>query len=366
MSGASESPYALIPYNINTQQTRTRFWDGQDKQLRDDLSLIRGNHLFQFGGSYQRDFDYHSRNDNGSTTDVNPTYLIQSTGLTFPASVLPSGLPASGSSNSTYETYYSEVLGLVSQSQVMYSRSGSALNLQPLGQQAFDQSVIPYYNVYWGDTWHIKPTLTFVYGLAWALEMPPYEINGKQINLVDSSGNEISAANYLAAKQSAALQGQNYNPQIGFSEVRNIGSGLKYPYNPFYGEFSPRVALAWNPSFTDGILGKLFGQGKTVIRGGYSRLYGRLNGVDQVLVPLLGPGFLQGAACTNVLSNGTCAPGVWSLQRVSLRTGRHRGPTSRSHPNVATALLPGNLRLPQRGRRRIPWTRTSSRTGLTP
>ena len=48
---------------------------------------------------------------------------------------------------------------------------------------------------------------------------------------------------------------------------------------------------------TDGILGKLFGNGKTVIRGGYGRIFGRLNGVDLVLVPLLGPGLLQGVTC---------------------------------------------------------------------
>jgi hypothetical protein len=312
-----ESSY-LVPYNINTQSTRTRFWDGQDRQVRDDLSMIKGNHLFQFGGSYQRDFDYHGRNDNGSTIDVNPTYLIQSTGISFVnaagASVIPAGLPSG--SNGTYETYYAEVLGMVSQSQVLYSRTGASLSLNPPGTPAFDQSVIPYYNVYFGDTVHIKPTLTFVYGLAWALEMPPYEINGKQIALVDASGNAISAANFLAEKKTAALQGVNYNPQIGYELVGNVGSGLKYPYNPFYGEFSPRVAMAWNPSFSDGILGKIFGQGKTVIRGGYTRIYGRLNGVDQVLIPLLGPGFLQGSACANVLSNGTCGSGVSNASSV--------------------------------------------------
>jgi hypothetical protein len=303
-----ESATALIPYNINTQSTRTRFWDGQDKQLRDDISMIHGNHLFQFGASYQRNFDYHSRNDNGVTIDVNPTYLISSSGLSFPSTVLPSNIPSS--SNSKYETYYSEVLGFLSQSQVTYTRSGANLNLNALGTQATDQSIIPYYNAYWGDTWHIKPHLTLVYGMAYSLEMPPYEINGKQIDLVDSNGQQLSAANYLAAKQSAALQGINYNPQIGYALVGNIGSGLKYPYNPFYGEFQPKLALAWNPNFSDGIMGKIFGQGKTVIRGGYSRGYGRINGVGQVLIPLLGPGFLQGVACTNVLSTGTCGTGV--------------------------------------------------------
>ena len=89
--------------------------------------------------------------------------------------------------------------------------------------------------------------------------------------------------------------------------MRNVGTGLKYPYNPYYGEFSPRASFAWNPAFNDGFLGKLFGNGKTVVRGGYGRIFGRLNGVDLVLVPLLGPGLLQGVTCVNPLSNGTCA-----------------------------------------------------------
>ncbi len=55
------------------------------------------------------------------------------------------------------------------------------------------------------------------------------------------------------------------------------------------------------------MLGKLFGNGKTVLRGGYGRIFGRLNGVDLVLVPLLGPGLLQGVTCVNPLINGTCA-----------------------------------------------------------
>jgi len=89
--------------------------------------------------------------------------------------------------------------------------------------------------------------------------------------------------------------------------VRNVGSGLKYPYNPFYGQFSPRVSAAWNPRFSNGILGTLFGDGKTVLRGGYSRIWGRLNGVNLVLVPLLGIGPIQPVTCAGPNMNGTCA-----------------------------------------------------------
>ena len=55
-----------------------------------------------------------------------------------------------------------------------------------------------------------------------------------------------------------------------------------------------------------GLLGKLVGEGKTVLRGGYGRNFGRINGVNQVLVPLLGPGLLQPVTCGFTRSNGTC------------------------------------------------------------
>ena len=45
---------------------------------------------------------------------------------------------------STYANLYSEVLGLVSQPQVVYTRSGQNLTLEPVGSSAFDQSIIPY------------------------------------------------------------------------------------------------------------------------------------------------------------------------------------------------------------------------------
>ena len=81
---------------------------------------------------------------------------------------------------------------------------------------------------------------------------------------------------------------------------------MKYPMNTFYGAFSPRVSAAWNPKFDSGILGKLFGNGKTVLRGGYGRIWGRLNGVNLVLVPLLGIGPLQPVTCAGPSMTGQC------------------------------------------------------------
>ena len=296
----------LIPYNVGTQCTRQRFWDGQDKLVRDDLTMIKGNHLFQFGGTYQRNYDYHMRTDNGSGINDQIVYQIASSNINFTNSPwIPATVPSG--QQATYRNLYSEVLGLVSQPQVAYTRSGDNLTINPVGQPAFDQSIIPYYNVYFSDTWHMRPTFTLTYSLGWALEMPPYEINGKQVTVVSSDGQQVDTADYLAQRKKSALAGQVYDPILGFATVRNVGDGLKYPFLPFYGAFSPRVSGAWNPKFDSGILGKLFGNGKTVLRGGYGRIYGRLNGVNLVLVPLLGIGPLQPVTCAGPKMDGTCA-----------------------------------------------------------
>ena len=243
-------PQDLGPFNVNTQNTRTRFWDGHDQMFRDDLSLLKGNHLFQFGGTYQHNFNWHQRTDNGGGINYAPVYEL---GLGAAGSGLASGSDLGICTATTNipncGALTAAALGIVSVSQVAFTRTGPNLTLNPPLTPAFDQSTIPYYNVYFTDTWHMKPTFTLTYGLGWTLEMPPVEANGKQVELVDTADQPVSAEAYLSARKRAALLGQVYNPQLGFALVGNTGNGLKYPYNPFYGEFSPRIAAAWSPHF---------------------------------------------------------------------------------------------------------------------
>ena len=318
--------FALTPYNVNTQDTRTRFWDGKDNMVRDDLSILRGNHLFQFGGTYQRNWNFHQRSDNGGGINFEPVYqlgTLSGSGINL-TGIIPSTI--SPGQQVTFGNDYTAVLGMLSLSQQAYTRSGPSLTLNPPLTPAEDISTIPFYNIYFSDSWHLKPSITFTYGLGWTLEMPPVEQQGRQVELVDQAGQQIDVAGYLKQRENAALQGQVYNPQIGFALVGNTGSGQKYPYNPFYGAFSPRIALAWNPSLHEGLLGNIFGQGKTVIRGGYSRIFGRLNGVDLVLVPLLGTGLIQPVQCVDPLSltvtgAATCAGTLGSTPANAFRIG---------------------------------------------
>src|SRR5262249_610330 len=203
---------------------RQRFWDGQDHMLRDDVSMVHGSHLLQFGGLYQRNFNFHQRNDNGQSTMTSITYIIQGgsavsglnmTGFrarTCTTNINTDFIPTT--QNSPLDNLYAQALGLVTLPQVVYSRSGPNLELQPLGTPAFDKSIIPSYNVYFGDTWRVRPSFTLSYGLGYAIEMPPYEIEGKQVMLVDTAGNAVTTEGYLGQRKSAALAGQVYNPVL--------------------------------------------------------------------------------------------------------------------------------------------------------
>jgi hypothetical protein len=299
------------PYNTNNQSTRTRFWNGHDYMYRDDLTWIKGSHLFQLGGMYQRNVDTHKRNDNGQSINTYEQYLIgEGNGVNLAAlgidmsGYVPAGI--TGGNRNKYGNLYSMVLGMVDSTQSLFSRGlGSPITGLPLNPATScaiasvaatadcvssppiaSTSVIPTYNVYWTDSWRLKPKFTLNYGIGYTIQMPPYETKGGvQTVMVDQNNNIFYAEKFLQKEKELALQGVAYAPVFGFSAVRNVPGHTKYPYDPFYGNISPRVGAAWN--FTP----------NSVLRAGYARIFGRINGVNPLLVPLLTPGLLQPDTC---------------------------------------------------------------------
>ena len=345
---------SLIPYNVRTQDARTRNWDGHDNGFRDDLTLIHGNHVFQFGGQYQRNWDLHTRNDNGLGTMAWNVYIIGASGTASSVTGLsvtgfvPSTVPSSQVNN--YRTLYSEVLGIVTQPQTLYSRALPDMSLQPFGSPVNAHVITNSYNVYFGDSWHMKPNFTFTYGLGYQLELPPYAQDGKQVVVVDQAGNPIRGEDYLAQRKQAALKGQVYDPVLGFEALPNVNGGhRKYPYDVFYGGFSPRVAAAWNPRFDSGILGKIFGSNQTVVRGGWGLQYGRANGVLNILTPLLLPSFLQAVSCQGAVKASSAVNGSQCLgtgganPSTAFRIGTDgtTAPLPSAAPTIAQPFLPG-------------------------
>jgi hypothetical protein len=285
----------MCPLNMDTQDARNRVWDGHDWTYSDTLNWVKGTHYMQFGGSMVHWWDHHVRDDQVVAGLPDLVYqLNKATGLKTSSATRPAGLPSS--LNSTWDTQYAQTLGFIGTAAQLFVRGGSDFHLT--GAKTFeDTSIIDSYSLYYNDSWKIRPSLTLNYGLEWGTQMPPYEINGVQDVAVDTSGSPINTQAYLQNTVAFALKGQVYNPVIGFEPIGAVGGHPKYPFNPFYGGFSPRVSVAWNPKFQSGFLSRLLGQSKTVIRAGYTRIYDRNNGVDLVLVPLLGYGFGQTIRC---------------------------------------------------------------------
>lgn len=353
-SGGGSSP-VMIPYNTNNQSTRTRYWNGHDSLFRDDVTWIKGNHLFQLGGSYLRANDTHNRNDNGESINTFEQYLI---GAGNGASLGGFGISMkdftpSGVSSKKYGNLYSMVLGMVDESQGLFTRGlGSAATGLPLLPQTScaisgiaatadclgsppltNNSIIPTYNVYFTDSWHVKPNFSLNYGLGYTIEMPPYETRGgEQSVMVDGSGSLLSVEQYLNNEKQAALQGIGFAPLFGFEAIRNVQHHSKYPYNPYYLGLSPRLGFAWNV------------RPDTVVRGGYARIFGRINGVNPVLVPMLTPGLMQPDTCGGPNISGGCGGDPNTVVRVGHALGSFDGfnaPLPKPSANLPQPWFPG-------------------------
>jgi hypothetical protein len=331
LAGESDTPLqvwsesrvnGMVPINVNTQQARQRVWNGQDYTFNDNLSWIRGKHIFSFGGRTQRQNLFHIRDDKVVGGITTPLYFVVRGGQ-FNSNLGGFGAfrpgdcntdPTAGpvvttnclnSPHSQWNQAYTSVLGMVAQASQVLTRDAN-LNPNPAGKNITQREIVDAYEIYFGDTWHLKPSLTVTYGLIWGVQMPPFDPNGTTTMMIDtSSGQVIDGSSLLNARKFAALSGNVVNPTVGYVPIK--ATGRKYPYDPDYSNFGPRLALAWNPSFTDGPLGKLFGNKKTVVRGGWTRSFERKNGVGLVLTPALGLGFGDLSACLGPLNAAAAA-----------------------------------------------------------
>lgn len=338
----------MSPYNVNAQNIRTRIWDGQDHFFRDDLTKLKGDHLIQFGGQYQHNSNYHQRTDNGANINYTPTYQIGDTGGGGNINYTTAGLGAVTGSNISYQRILDTYFGLVTDTQVAntYNNVGGTLQLNPATTPIAAHTTIPYYNIYGTDTWRVSPSLTLNYGVSYAIEMPPTERDGNQVMFTDPSGNAVHIADWLQQRQAAAMQGSVYNPVAAFALIRNVAGGRKYPYDPYFHAVSPRLSFAFNPHGGNGGLGKLFGDGATVVRGGYGRLYGRINGDVQVLNPLLSPGLILATQCKYVQFTGN--GGSQCNQSNFTDATAFRFGTDGLAPVLASATVPQTLAQPYR------------------
>jgi len=313
----------MVPINVNTQQARERVWNGQDYTFIDNLNWIRGKHVWNFGGRSQIEHFLHVRDDKVVGGITTPLYFAAFGGdFTSVRPVIAGNAPPPCPSNTTgtnclrprdqtnWNRAYVSALGIIESATQVLTREG---DLSPDAPSPFNKIIqhenVDSYELHFSDTWRVTPSLTASYGLTWGVQMPPFDPTGKTAMMIDaSSGQVIDAGSLLNAKRQAALNGDVVNPVVGYVPIK--ATGRKYPYDPDYTNWGPRLAVAWNPVFSNGPLGRLLGNKKSVIRAGWARAFDRINGVGIVLTPALGIGFGDLSVCKAPAAGGTVTPGV--------------------------------------------------------
>lgn len=322
-TSTSDGPIAINPAEnllgspIDNTSSNARFQDyfQKNEEYSDNLDWLKGNHSFQFGTDIRKlplKTDRADKVVNGITSLVSVMY--PNGFLNIPSTEEPMSCPTKTSANclpagsaTTWDSLYAGTLGLIDNTSVLSVRDGSLKPL-PFGTPLTNDTT-QYATYFFGqDTWRFTNSLTFTYGLSYGWQTAPKEILGRQTLLIDNtSGKFITAPQYMQAKMSAALQGQIYDPQLAYLPVNDA---KKPVFNTDWGNLAPRIAVAWNPSFGGGLLGKLFGDRKTVLRGGYSMLYARSSTIETVVIPMLGVGFGQTINVTTPNCSASGAPGA--------------------------------------------------------
>jgi Carboxypeptidase regulatory-like domain len=319
--GASNSAGKFLadPVNVNTQQARSRTWDGRDVYVAEDFSYTRGVHLFQFGASFYRWNDVHVRSDdviggltnfpiayietagngNGEYASVGAAYQPPTCTGSNSTNCLPSGLATN------WDELYAAVTGMVDRSAQIATYSGT-FQPNPLGSYLTDDVTMYAPYGYFQDVWKVRSTITLTMGVDWGAQLNPSEANNKEALLTSATtGAAINFQQYLSAREkilgAGIMPGQPFNPQFALTPVADVPAPLTglFKQNVFH-DFGPRFSVAWNvPSHN-----RLFGHNNsTVIRAGYSLLYDRSSAVGEVLNPLLAGGLANVDACGGPLSS---------------------------------------------------------------
>jgi hypothetical protein len=257
--------------------------------LLDDLSWTKGKHSLQLGGNvgWVRDprfsLEHSFPTGKGATNWMSPTGFANTGGGELdPAN---GGFPEPASTPA-YDLPMLSLLGLVSDVVANYNYDKQG-NLVSKGAPVKRNYGLDWYEFYGQDSWRIKPNLTLTYGVRWSLFPPPWEVNGFQasptcVNSVQVQGVTCAPWAFNLGTEFNQMA-NNMKQGVGYSAIPLVsytlgGSANNGPgwYHFEKSDFSPRISVAYSPRPHSGWLRSLFGDGdKTVLRGGFSKVYDR-------------------------------------------------------------------------------------------
>ena len=128
---------------------------------------------------------------------------------------------------------------------------GTSFNLNELSKA---------WGLFFQDSWRIRPTLTLNYGLRW-------DFTGDNHDLTSAYHSADVAGIY-----GPSGAGNIFKPGTLTGDANPTLNAREHAYKPWNVSPQPALGIAWNPKYTEGLVGKLFGGGgNTVIRFGAAR-----------------------------------------------------------------------------------------------
>lgn len=338
--GNSDAKGWNIFYTLDQGVSYSRNFQLPMHNLIDDLSWTRGSHTLQFGGNVGFARNPRLSYQHSWNTALGATFWMAPVGFanTLGQSPLdpvnytgdpnyPNGAPEPASS-SAYDYPMLGLLGMVSdvKANINYDRQGNTL---AQGTPVKRNYGLNWYELYGQDSWRMKRNLTITYGLRWSLFPPPWEINGFQASPTFDLGQYFDQ------------NVQNMKKGLGYADGSPVSFVLGGPANHgagFYhfekSDFSPRISFAYSPHADGGWLKKLVGESdKTVIRGGFGRVYDR---AGLQLISTFDANAPGGLGAT--VQNPCCLPGVTDAADVPRVTDVNAVPIS-----YLTGQLPGGV-----------------------
>lgn len=332
------------PY-INTP--RTARWV-TTPQVLNNLSIVRGEHVFRMGLNFRF---YRHVDQRGQPGGINVTPSV-----TFSATTRPVFLGTTGNSgfalapsiNSTDQTLLGSLInnlyGLpASMNQVFISnlkddvflpfKTGDSVTLYA------EKHNLDQYNFFFQDEWKIRPNLTLNYGARWEINPP-----------ANTSPND----NVFVAETPIAGTPLPAVPKVDDPGVVNFIPAKHWYEGDFKWAIGPRFGLAYSPDFKSGFMRTLFGDSsKSVIRLGYGIAFDTISSFQVTAAAGRIPGLVQSCTTSFNATAGaftTITPGCVNSPDIN-RTLAGGFPTQLPAPSARPSTL---LRPPQQLRTNSP------------
>ncbi len=259
--------YPSAPYPEGAQMSGTIFYSGINTEYpvfnaSDTMTWQHRAHTINYGFSWWREQDHYYNPELGypvanfglaNGDPAQNAFTISGSGATLPG--------ASSGQQAEAEQLYAILTGRIASVGGSYAFVPSQHNyVQQIGRYNLDE-LIGGKGIFFQDSYRMRKNFTLNYGLRWDFTAMDKDLSNLYHSASPAAIYGPSGINNLFHPGSFTSDPNGLNPML----VQNAK-----PYNSWNKALQPAIGFAWNPSFDSGMLEKLTGGDKTVIRAGFS------------------------------------------------------------------------------------------------